>query len=208
MPFPAATQELADGIFSPFPELMSFPGIVSQGGSLEIQFSQRNPNAVSLAVPREKVWESAAWGDLSLPPRSLPPRFAKMLFFSGGSSNLFLPQPNCLANQQIWAPLGCPCPWSPCDGLATVFSMAPPASARGLPHKCRGRQPLSLGCEAFHQETAGIISLQRNSIYPQHFHWWALPVGWLPTTQALWSLGRMPDPLQDVFCKVLFAGSF
>lgn len=77
VPFPAATREPADGIFSPFPELMSFPGVVSRGGSLEIQFSRSNPNAVSLAVPREKAWESAGRGEpvppCPPPPAPLPP---------------------------------------------------------------------------------------------------------------------------------------
>lgn len=85
MPFPAATREPADGIFSPFPELMSFPGVMSRGGSLEIQFSRSNPNAVSLAVPREKAWESAARGNLSLPapPNPAPSHHAspKCCFF-------------------------------------------------------------------------------------------------------------------------------
>lgn len=72
---------------------------------------------------------------------------------------------------------------------------------------------MSLDCEAFHQETAGVIDLQQNSIYPWCFHWWVVPIGLLPTTWALWSLGRMPDPLQDVFlqgpvCKVFLEDPF
>lgn len=71
-------------------QLMPFPGVVSRGGSLGIQFIRSNPSAVSLTVP----WETTAWqGAALLPPTTLLfPEVAPICCFPSQISQLNSPE--------------------------------------------------------------------------------------------------------------------
>lgn len=66
---------------------------------------------------------------LPAPPSSAPSSHAslKCCFFSGGFSNLFLPQPNCLAKQQIWVPRDVPVPHHPAVAQPPHPPLHPPS---------------------------------------------------------------------------------